>query len=50
MHIPVVDLQGMEADDIIGTLASRLKEDLRYSMVTPDKILDSWSSENIFNV
>ena len=38
MHIPVVELAGMEADDIIGTLAQQAeKENYKVFMVTPDK-------------
>jgi DNA polymerase-1 len=37
-HIPVVELHGFEADDIIGTLALRAeKEDVETYMVTSDK-------------
>lgn len=49
MHIPVVELQGMEADDIIGTLAKQAeKEDYKVFMVTPDKDFGQLVSENIF--
>src|SRR5690606_10193605 len=38
MHIPVVELHGLEADDIIGTLAKQAeKENYKVFMVTPDK-------------
>ena len=38
-NIPVITLDGFEADDIIGTLARRADEDGRFEtfMVTPDK-------------
>ncbi|MCM4155382.1 DNA polymerase I [Gramella sp. AN32] len=49
MHIPVVECAGMEADDIIGTLAKQAeKEDYKVFMVTPDKDFAQLVSENIF--
>ncbi len=49
MHIPVVVLDGWEADDIIGTLAKQAeKEDYKVFMVTPDKDFGQLVSENIF--
>ncbi len=49
MHIPVVELPGWEADDIIGTLAKQAeKEDYKVFMVTPDKDFGQLVSENIF--
>ncbi len=37
-HIPVLELDGFEADDIIGTLVKRAeKDDIQSFMVTPDK-------------
>ena len=49
MHIPVVVLVGLEADDIIGTLAKQAeKEDYQVFMVTPDKDFGQLVSENIF--
>jgi len=49
MHIPVVILEGWEADDIIGTLAKQAeKEDYKVFMVTPDKDFGQLVSENIF--
>ncbi len=49
MHIPVVVLEGWEADDIIGTLAKQAeKEDYQVYMVTPDKDFGQLVSENIF--
>nr|WP_299169137.1 DNA polymerase I [uncultured Allomuricauda sp.] len=49
MHIPVVELEGFEADDIIGTLAKQAeKEDYKVFMVTPDKDFGQLVSENIF--
>ncbi|MEL6916342.1 MAG: DNA polymerase I [Bacteroidota bacterium] len=49
MHIPVVELEGWEADDIIGALAKQAeKEDYQVFMVTPDKDFGQLVSENIF--
>ena len=49
MHIPVVELAGYEADDIIGTLAKQAeKEGFQTYMVTPDKDFAQLVSENIF--
>jgi len=49
MHIPVVELSGLEADDIIGTLSKQAeKENYKVFMVTPDKDFGQLVSENIF--
>jgi len=49
MHIPVVELAGCEADDIIGTLAQQAeKENYQVFMVTPDKDFAQLVTENIF--
>ncbi len=49
MHIPVVELEGWEADDIIGTLAKQAeKENYKVFMVTPDKDFGQLVSDNIF--
>ena len=49
LHIPVVELEGYEADDIIGTLAKQAeKESFQVFMVTPDKDFAQLVSENIF--
>lgn len=49
MHIPCIELSGLEADDIIGTLAKQAeKEDYQVFMVTPDKDFGQLVSENIF--
>jgi len=49
MHIPIIEKEGFEADDIIGTL-SRQAQDEGYKvfMVTPDKDFGQLVSENIF--
>jgi len=49
MHIPSVEVSGLEADDIIGTLAKQAeKEGYKIYMVTPDKDFGQLVSENIF--
>ncbi len=49
MHIPCIELSGLEADDVIGTLAKQAeKEDYKVFMVTPDKDFAQLVSENIF--
>ncbi len=49
MHIPVIEKEGVEADDLIGTLAKQAeKEDFQVFMVTPDKDYAQLVSENIF--
>lgn len=49
MHIPVVELAGCEADDLIGTIAKQAeKEGYQVFMVTPDKDFAQLVSENIF--
>ena len=49
MHIPIIELEGYEADDIIGTLAKQAeKESFEVFMVTPDKDFAQLVSENIF--
>ncbi len=49
MHIPIVEVAGFEADDLIGTLAKQAeKEDFKVFMVTPDKDFAQLVSENIF--
>lgn len=49
MEIPVMEIEGMEADDIIGTLAKQAeKEGFEVYMVTPDKDFAQLVSENIF--
>ncbi len=49
MEIPVMEIPGMEADDIIGTLAKQAEsEGFQVYMVTPDKDFAQLVSENIF--
>jgi DNA polymerase-1 len=49
MHIPIIEKDGFEADDLIGTL-SKQAEKVGYKtfMVTPDKDFAQLVSENIF--
>ena len=49
MHIPIIEIAGFEADDLIGTLAKQAeKENFKVFMVTPDKDFAQLVSENIF--
>lgn len=49
MHIPIVEVSGFEADDLIGTLSKQAeKEGFEVYMVTPDKDYAQLVSENIF--
>ncbi len=49
MHIPIVEVAGFEADDLIGTLAKQAEtEGYQVFMVTPDKDFAQLVSENIF--
>ena len=49
MKIPVVELEGYEADDLIGTLAKQAeKEDYKDFMVTPDKDFGQLVSDKTF--
>ena len=49
MHIPIIEVAGIEADDLIGTLAKQAeKEDFKVFMVTSDKDFAQLVSENIF--
>jgi len=49
MHIPIIEVPGIEADDLIGTLSKKAeKEGFQVFMVTPDKDYAQLVSENIF--
>ena len=49
MHIPIIELEGCEADDLIGTIAKQAeKQNYQVFMVTPDKDFAQLVSENIF--
>jgi DNA polymerase-1 len=47
MHIPIIEVAGYEADDLIGTIAKQAEKQ-NYHMVTPDKDFAQLVSENIF--
>lgn len=48
MHIPILEVQGYEADDVIGTIAKqKAKENHLVYMVTPDKDFAQLVEENI---
>ncbi len=49
MHIPIIEVNGFEADDLIGTIAKQAeKQNYKVFMVTPDKDFAQLVSENIF--
>ncbi len=49
MHIPIVEVPGIEADDLIGTLSKQAeKEGFKVYMVTPDKDFAQLVSDNIY--
>ena len=49
MHIPIIEVAGIEADDLIGTIAKQAeKQNYQVFMVTPDKDFAQLVSENIF--
>lgn len=49
MHIPIIEVKGYEADDLIGTIAKQAeKQNYKVYMVTPDKDFAQLVSENIF--
>lgn len=49
MQIPIIELEGYEADDLIGTMAKQAeKQGFQVYMVTPDKDFGQLVSENIF--
>ncbi len=49
MHIPIIEVAGCEADDLIGTVAKQAeKQGYQVYMVTPDKDYAQLVSENIF--
>ncbi len=48
-HIPILEVQGYEADDVIGTLATKAgKEGITTYMMTPDKDYGQLVTENVF--
>lgn len=49
MHIPVLQVDGFEADDVIGTLATKAgKAGIATYMLTPDKDYGQLVSDNVF--
>ena len=49
MNIPLLELDGYEADDVIGTIAKKVnKEDFEVYMYTPDKDYGQLVDEHIF--
>ncbi|MDD3003338.1 DNA polymerase I [Flavobacterium sp.] len=49
MHIPIIEIEGCEADDLIGTIAKQAeKQNYQVFMVTPDKDFAQLVTENIF--
>ncbi|MCD8203481.1 MAG: DNA polymerase I, partial [Prevotella sp.] len=49
MHIPVLEMEGYEADDVIGTLALKAGEEgVETYMLTPDKDYGQLVRENVF--
>ena len=49
LNIPIIEREGVEADDLIGTLSKQAeKEGFQVYMVTPDKDYAQLVSENIF--
>ncbi|RZL34351.1 MAG: DNA polymerase I, partial [Pedobacter sp.] len=49
MHIPIIEVEGCEADDLIGTIAKQAeKQNYKVYMVTPDKDFAQLVTENIF--
>lgn len=49
MNIPILECQGYEADDVIGTIAGKAeKEGFQVFMMTPDKDYGQLVTENVF--
>ena len=48
-HIPILEVPGYEADDVIGTLATKAgQRDIQTFMMTPDKDYGQLVSDNVF--
>ena len=48
-HIPILEVKGYEADDVIGTLATEAgKKGIKTYMMTPDKDYGQLVTENVF--
>ena len=49
MHIPILQVEGFEADDVIGTLATKAgKEEIETYMLTPDKDYGQLVRSNVY--
>jgi DNA polymerase-1 len=48
MHIPIIEVKGFEADDLIGTIAKQAEKKTTKSLWYPDKDFAQLVSENIF--
>ncbi|MEN8123854.1 MAG: DNA polymerase I [Bacteroidota bacterium] len=49
MHIPIIEKEGIEADDLIGTLSTQAeKSGYKIYMVTPDKDFAQLVTDNVF--
>ncbi|WP_367913292.1 DNA polymerase I [Leadbetterella sp. DM7] len=49
MHLPCIEMDGYEADDVIGTLAHKApKDEFEVYMYTPDKDYGQLVNENVF--
>jgi len=49
MHVPIIEKEGYEADDIIGTLSRQAQQEgFQVFMVTPDKDFAQLVTDNIF--
>jgi 5'-3' exonuclease len=42
MHIPIIEVAGYEADDLIGTIAKQAEKQNQVFMVTQIRILLNW--------
>ncbi|BAG83531.1 DNA polymerase I [Candidatus Azobacteroides pseudotrichonymphae] len=47
-HIPILEVSGYEADDVIGTVAKKTSRDYEIFMMTPDKDYGQLVDEHIF--
>jgi DNA polymerase-1 len=48
MHIPIIEVAGYEADDLIGTIAKQAEKQNQSVYGDPDKDFAQLVSENIF--
>ena len=47
MHVPILGLEGYEADDIIGSLSKKYKDEYKVIIVSPDKDLAQLINEDV---